>query len=416
MISVACDCTAWSVSVVPLPYEQVRRSGGLSGAKIAVTAQGCGLWWFGSDKGCHHSSYAVASVNLPINSYPSSVAAVVNSTICQYIYIYQYIPFEIFEEGQEFKVPELSHASMPLTRFTLRDVAASVVILEQKASSSFHFAAVRVEHVEPLSRRLLLALCLAQKWLWLPEKMKKQQSVNFGSPQPCLWCDHLCHLYHGVSGESKLPTRWLENLGFAMLGVHCLTRMNPQWNGKAKNKGKTHREIGQKSSQIIRILRMRIWKCSLASSFKPLKHVFFSQHECLLDFTSWARSTASMTSIPASSKCNLAIEFRPLWPFGSIWSRRSRSPPKHRRIRRVSVRFTGATSLCLDLPASSNRLMVDGQRFLPSNLHFGSNIFEKDSWKTLANSSELAVKNTGQTSLNYQFAIRPQEHPQPTLA
>ena len=67
--------------MVPLPYEQVRRSGGLSGAKIAVTAQGCGLWWFGSDKGCHHSSYAVASVNLPINNFPSSVAAVVNSTL-----------------------------------------------------------------------------------------------------------------------------------------------------------------------------------------------------------------------------------------------------------------------------------------------------------------------------------------------
>lgn len=95
-----------------------------------------------------------------------------------YIYIHQYIPiyyipFEIFEEGQEFKEPELSHASMPLTRFTLRDVAASVVILERKASSSFHFAAVRVEHVEPLSRRLLLALCLAQKWLWLVQDPKK---------------------------------------------------------------------------------------------------------------------------------------------------------------------------------------------------------------------------------------------------
>lgn len=62
---------------------------------------------------------------------------------------------------------------MPLTRFTLRDVAASVVILERKASSSFHFAAVRVEHVEPLSRRLLLALCLAQKWLWLVQDPKK---------------------------------------------------------------------------------------------------------------------------------------------------------------------------------------------------------------------------------------------------
>ena len=77
--------------MVPLPYEQVRRSGGLSGAKIAVTAQGCGLWWFGSDKGCHHSSYAVASVNLPINNYPSSVAAVVNSTRYTYTYIYIYI-------------------------------------------------------------------------------------------------------------------------------------------------------------------------------------------------------------------------------------------------------------------------------------------------------------------------------------
>lgn len=180
----------------------------------------------------------------------------------QYIYIHQYIPiyyipFEIFEEGQEFKEPELSHASMPLTRFTLRDVAASVVILERKASSSFHFAAVRVEHVSMsslwvdvfcwlfASRRNGFGLCKIQKNCFFPEKMKKQQSVNFGSPQPCQWCDHLCHLYHGVSGESKLPTRWLENLGFAMLGVHCLTRMNPQWNGKAKNKAKTHnREIG----------------------------------------------------------------------------------------------------------------------------------------------------------------------------